>query len=80
MSKHAVLKGVLSVPGDKSISHRALMFAALARGTVRISGLSPAEDCGSTAQCMRTLGLDIRNDQTSARTSMPVPSALTIEA
>ncbi|HEY9715348.1 MAG TPA: 3-phosphoshikimate 1-carboxyvinyltransferase [Chroococcales cyanobacterium] len=56
------LKGRLKVPGDKSISHRALMFSALTRGTSKISGLSPAEDCQSTARCLRTLGLKITAD------------------
>ncbi|HEY9775180.1 MAG TPA: 3-phosphoshikimate 1-carboxyvinyltransferase [Planktothrix sp.] len=74
------MKGILSVPGDKSISHRALMFAALSRGTVRITGLSPAEDCASTASCLRRLGLGISQPEQSARTSAMIASNLTVES
>lgn len=50
------LTGRISVPGDKSISHRALMFAALAIGKSRITGLLEGEDVLSTADAMRALG------------------------
>ncbi len=53
------LKGVLRVPGDKSISHRALMLGGLARGETSISGLLEAKDCLSTLQCMQQLGVEI---------------------
>lgn len=53
------LTGSLAVPGDKSVTHRALIFSSLCKGTVTISGISPAEDCASTARCMRLLGLTI---------------------
>ncbi|ACI52646.1 3-phosphoshikimate 1-carboxyvinyltransferase [Gluconacetobacter diazotrophicus PA1 5] len=52
----APLSGSVAVPGDKSISHRALMFAALARGETRISGLLEGEDVLRTADAMRALG------------------------
>lgn len=52
-----VLKGALQVPGDKSISHRALIFAALSKGTSKVYGLSPAFDCLSSADCLKMLGL-----------------------
>ena len=42
----------LRVPGDKSISHRALLFAALAEGESRIAGLAPGGDVRSTARCL----------------------------
>jgi len=45
------LRGTVKVPGDKSISHRALLFGAIAEGTTRIEGLLPAEDPLSTAAC-----------------------------
>jgi len=48
--------GVTRVPGDKSISHRVLLAAALARGTSRIDGLLVAEDVQSTARVLRQLG------------------------
>ena len=53
------LRGVVQVPGDKSISHRALLFGAIAEGTTRITGLLPAEDPLSTAACLRAMGVTI---------------------
>lgn len=54
------LVGRTRVPGDKSISHRALMFGALATGTTRISGLLEAEDVLNTARIVTQLGADAR--------------------
>jgi 3-phosphoshikimate 1-carboxyvinyltransferase len=53
------LRGTVKVPGDKSISHRALMFASLAVGESRITGLLEGEDVLSTAAAMRAMGADI---------------------
>uniref|UniRef100_B8HMP2 3-phosphoshikimate 1-carboxyvinyltransferase n=1 Tax=Cyanothece sp. (strain PCC 7425 / ATCC 29141) TaxID=395961 RepID=B8HMP2_CYAP4 len=53
------LRGTLSVPGDKSISHRALMLGALAEGETQIQGLLLGEDPRSTAACFRALGAEI---------------------
>jgi 3-phosphoshikimate 1-carboxyvinyltransferase len=50
------LKGVIRVPGDKSMSHRALMFGAVAIGETRIEGLLEAEDVLNTAKAMTALG------------------------
>ncbi len=55
----ATLSGTITVPGDKSISHRALMFAALAVGETRISGLLEGEDVLRTATAMRALGAQV---------------------
>jgi len=66
------LKGVLTVPGDKSISHRALIFSALTKGTNKIHQLSPAEDCQSSIQCLSKLGLQfarIANGQGSSEST-----------
>lgn len=58
------LSGTVRVPGDKSISHRALMFGALAVGETTIHGLLTGEDVLHTAAAMRALGADIvRDDQ-----------------
>jgi 3-phosphoshikimate 1-carboxyvinyltransferase len=54
------LKGRIRVPGDKSISHRALMLSALAVGESRISGLLEGEDVLATAAAMRAMGADVR--------------------
>ena len=56
------LKGVVRVPGDKSISHRALMFSGLATGQAEIRGLLEAEDTLNTASAMRALGADVVRD------------------
>jgi 3-phosphoshikimate 1-carboxyvinyltransferase len=56
------LQGEIAVPGDKSISHRALMFGALAVGETRITGLLEGEDVLRTAAAMRALGAAIWRD------------------
>ncbi|MGL5061662.1 MAG: 3-phosphoshikimate 1-carboxyvinyltransferase, partial [Microcoleus sp.] len=53
------LQGRIRVPGDKSISHRALMLGALARGETTVEGLLLGEDPRSTAKCFSLLGADI---------------------
>ena len=55
----APLAGTIRVPGDKSISHRALMFAALAVGETSIAGLLEGEDVLRTAAAMRALGAEV---------------------
>ena len=53
------LRGVLSVPGDKSVSHRAVMLGSLADGDTVISGFLESADCLSTIGCFRSLGTEI---------------------
>lgn len=53
------LRGELRVPGDKSISHRAVMLASLAEGTSRIRGFLPSADCLSTIAAFRAMGVGI---------------------
>lgn len=53
------LRGRLRVPGDKSISHRALLLAALAEGTSHVTGLSDGDDVVRTAAAVRALGADV---------------------
>jgi len=53
------VKGEIAPPGDKSISHRAAMFAALAEGTTQIENFATSADCASTVSCLRTLGVEI---------------------
>ena len=52
-------KGKVKVPGDKSISHRALLFGAISEGITTIDGLLPAEDPLSTAACLKLMGVKI---------------------
>ena len=56
------LKGELSLPGDKSISHRAVLFSAMAEGTSKISNLSDGEDVKSTRSIMESLGCSFSNE------------------
>ena len=51
--------GTFTVPGDKSVSHRALMLGALAQGETRISGFLAGEDCLATARSLTALGVPI---------------------
>ena len=50
------LSGLIRIPGDKSISHRYAMLAAIADGTSRFQNFSAAQDCYSTLGCMKELG------------------------
>lgn len=60
--KGAPLETEITVPGDKSISHRAVMFAALSNGPCKITNFLEGEDCRSTMQAMRQLGVKIEQD------------------
>ncbi|MDR7313960.1 3-phosphoshikimate 1-carboxyvinyltransferase [Brevibacillus nitrificans] len=53
------IQGTVRVPGDKSISHRAVMFGSLAEGTTTIEGFLPGADCLSTISCFRRMGIQI---------------------
>lgn len=55
------LKGELRIPGDKSISHRAVMFASLAEGKTEVTNFLQGADCLSTIDCFRKLGVVIEN-------------------
>ena len=58
----ARLRGTVAVPGDKSISHRALIFNAVASGAARVENLATGEDVASTARCLRALGVRVGPD------------------
>jgi len=73
------LTGTLSVPGDKSISHRALLLAALAEGVSTITGLSPGDDVARTRQAIAALGAEVDHDGpvvrvTGGRSRLGAPS------
>lgn len=65
MGKHTLktnitsLQGDILVPGDKSISHRSVMFGAVAEGVTTVTGFLMGEDCLSTVSCFRQLGVEI---------------------
>ena len=56
------LRGQLTIPGDKSISHRAVMFGSLAKGTTRITHFLEGADCLSTISCFRKMGITIEKN------------------
>lgn len=59
---HSHLRGVIHVPGDKSISHRAIMFGSIAQGKTTIRHFLRGQDCLSTIDCFRKLGVHIEED------------------
>jgi 3-phosphoshikimate 1-carboxyvinyltransferase len=61
--KRGPLIGEITVPGDKSISHRAIMLGALAEGTTTVTNFLQGADCLSSIQCFRQLGIEISNDR-----------------
>lgn len=56
------LQGAIRLPGDKSISHRYAMIAAVAEGTSRLANYSTGADCQSTLGCLRALGIEITRE------------------
>ncbi len=62
-SKHAPLKGEITIPGDKSISHRSIMFGSIAKGTTEITGFLKGADCLSTIDCFDRMGVEILEDE-----------------
>ncbi|WP_445479980.1 3-phosphoshikimate 1-carboxyvinyltransferase [Lysinibacillus irui] len=65
------LQGDLTVPGDKSVSHRSVMFGAIASGTTTVGGFLLGEDCLSTIDCFRKLGVDIEVEGTNVTIHSP---------
>ena len=59
------LHGSLRVPGDKSISHRSIMFGAMAKGKTTVRGFLQGDDCLSTISCFQKLGVDIQVNETN---------------
>lgn len=57
----------MTLPGDKSISHRAALLAALSDGHAQLTNFSTAADCASTLNCLRQLGVSIEHEDTSVR-------------
>jgi 3-phosphoshikimate 1-carboxyvinyltransferase len=61
IEKRSGLKKELSIPGDKSISHRAIMLGAIAQGKTQITNFLQGADCLSTIQCFQRMGISIEN-------------------
>ncbi len=62
LDRASALSGTIDLPGDKSISHRAAMFAAIAEGATTIINFATSEDCASTVRCLGSLG--VRTERT----------------
>jgi len=60
-------KGSLTLPGDKSISHRALIFSALANGESEITNLPQSDDIKSTINCLKQLGVQVKEEEDSTK-------------
>ncbi|MEO6334811.1 MAG: 3-phosphoshikimate 1-carboxyvinyltransferase [Pyrinomonadaceae bacterium] len=56
------VKGEISLPGDKSISHRAAILSAMADGVTRIDNFATSVDCASTLRCLESLGVNVRRE------------------
>jgi len=59
------LSGIIRLPGDKSISHRAAILASMATGETRIENYATNADCSSTLDCLRSLGVEIRQENST---------------
>lgn len=65
LTASARLRGDIHIPGDKSISHRAVIFNAVAEGNAQITNFLPGADCLSTIACMRALGVRVEHEGTT---------------
>ena len=61
------LKGKVTIPGDKSISHRCVMFGSIANGTTEIHNFLSGADCLATIRCFSTLGIKIETDLSQSK-------------
>lgn len=65
------LRGDITVPGDKSVSHRSVMFGSIAEGKTTVSGFLLGEDCLRTIDCFQKLGVDIEVNGTDVTINSP---------
>lgn len=67
------ITGTIRVPGDKSVSHRSILFGAMAKGTTTVEGFLESDDCLSTIACVEKLGVDVQiNGQAVTVTSQGI--------
>ena len=62
ISKARSLKGEITIPGDKSISHRGVMFGSISEGITELTGFLDGADCRSTISCFKAMGIDITQE------------------
>lgn len=65
--ENAALNGKITVPGDKSISHRSIMFGSIAKGTTTVTGFLTGEDCLRTIEAFKQMGVKIDQDGTNVK-------------
>ena len=63
LAKITELRGEVNIPGDKSISHRCIMFGSIASGATEISNFLQGADCLATINCFRRMGIEIENQE-----------------
>ena len=68
------LRGAITIPGDKSISHRSVMLGAISKGTTEITGFLNGADCLSTIACFQSMGIEIEEIPSTA-SSNPLTSS-----
>ena len=61
-NKVKYIKGEVTIPGDKSISHRAVMIGSIAKGTTEVTNFLQGADCLSTIECFQKMGIEITNN------------------
>jgi len=71
----SVLRGEVVLPGDKSISHRAVILNSVAEGKAKVENFSPGADCWSTVSCLRELGIEIAEESPGRLTVSGVGTA-----
>ena len=59
ITKPKQLHGTITVPGDKSISHRSIMLGSISEGDTEVHGFLNGDDCNSTISCFQNLGIEI---------------------
>ena len=68
VKRHSAVRGEVTPPGDKSISHRAAILNSLCDGTAKVTNFAPGADCASTLSCLRRLGVKITSVSTNPLT------------
>jgi 3-phosphoshikimate 1-carboxyvinyltransferase len=61
VKRYSAVRGEVTPPGDKSISHRAAILNSLAEGTAKVTNFAPGADCASTLSCLRALGVRVES-------------------
>ena len=63
LTTKTALKGEVTIPGDKSISHRSIMFGSIADGTTEVTHFLEGADCLSTISCFQKMGIEIHREK-----------------